>query len=284
MIKVKFDRKRAARIAAKIFIHLFMIAAVLCMVMPFFVTFMVTFKTGSDVYRTNIFPTKFYWKNYAYVLKNTTIIKAFFNTIAYIIPPLFVGVICSAMAAYALSRIPFKGRELVFSALFATVMIPGIITLIPSYVMFANFYHWVNTPLPLIIPGMFGGVMVMFYLRQFMMGLPKELEEAAFIDGMNRGGVFFKIILPLSKPALIAQVVLSFSGFYNDLMGPLMYINTAPKYYTVQLVVNTLNSEYGAVQERLLAACFLALVPTFVIFAVAQKYFIEGMAVSGIKG
>ena len=92
------------------------------------------------------------------------------------------------------------------------------------------------------------------------------------------------IILPLAKPALIAQAVLSFSGFYNDLMGPLMYINTEPEYYTVQLVINTLNSAYGSKQEQLLAACFLALVPTFVLFAGAQKYFIEGIAVSGIKG
>lgn len=261
-----------------------MLFATFLVAVPFVVTFFVSVKTGSDVYSTNIFPKKFYWANYLYVLQETTIIKAFFNTILYLIPPLGVGVIASAMAAYALSRLDFKGRDLIFSVLFATVMIPGIVTLVPSYVMFSNVYNWVNTPLPLIIPGMFGGVMVMFYLRQFMMGLPKELEEAALIDGMNRGGIFFTIILPLCKPALIAQVVLSFSGFYNDLMGPLMYINTKPEYYTVQLVVNTLNSEYGAKQERLLAACFLALVPTFALFACAQKYFIEGIAVTGIKG
>lgn len=261
-----------------------MVAVTLCMVMPFLVTFLVSVKTGSDVYSVSIWPKKFYFENYLYVLKETTIVKAFFNTIGYLIPPILVGLITSSMAAYALSRLHFKGREMIFSILFSTVMIPGVVTIVPSYVMFSNFYNWVNTPLPLIIPGMFGGVMTMFYLRQFMLGLPRELEEAAVIDGMNKGGIFFSIILPLTKPALIAQAVLSFSGFYNDLMGPLMYINTVPEYYTVQLVINTLNSAYGSKQEQLLAACFLALVPTFVLFAVAQKYFIEGIAVSGIKG
>lgn len=285
MIKMKeLERSEIKKTAFAIGRQCVMLLATFLLVAPFVVTFFVSVKTGSDVYSTDIFPKEFYWSNYSYVLKETTIVKAFFNTILYLIPPLGVGVIASAMAAYALSRLEFKGRELIFSILFATVMIPGIVTLVPSYVMFSNVYNWVNTPLPLIVPGMFGGVMVMFYLRQFMMGLPKELEEAALIDGMNRGGIFFFIILPLCKPALIAQVVLSFSGFYNDLMGPLMYINTKPEYYTVQLVVNTLNSEYGAKQERLLASCFLALVPTFVLFACAQKYFIEGIAVTGIKG
>lgn len=264
--------------------HIIMLFAVFCLAAPFVIAFFVSVKTGTDVYSTTLLPKKFYWQNYWYVLEKTTIIKAFFNTILYLIPPLGVGVITSAMAAYALSRLEWKGRELVFSILFATVMIPGVVTLIPSYVMFANVYNWVNTPLPLIIPGMFGGVMVMFYLRQFMMGLPKELEEAALIDGMNRGGIFFSIILPLCKPALIAQVVLSFSGFYNDLMGPLMYINTKPELYTVQLVINTLNTTYAKQEEQLLASCFLALIPTFVLFAAAQKYFIEGIAVTGIKG
>ena len=261
-----------------------MLLAIFLFVAPFVVIFFVSLKTGSDVYSTNIFPKEFYWSNYVYVLKETTIVKAFFNTILYLIPPLGVGVVTSAMAAYALSRLEWRGRELVFSILFATVMIPGIVTLVPSYVMYANVYNWVGTPLPLIVPGMFGSVMVMFYLRQFMMGLPKELEEAALIDGMNRGGIFFSIILPLCKPALIAQVVLSFSGFYNDLMGPLMYINTKPEFYTVQLVINTLNTTYAKQEEQLLASCFLALVPTFVLFAAAQKYFIEGIAVTGIKG
>ena len=280
----KIKRHIVEQKAFAVFRHAFMLCAVFCLIAPFVIAFFVSLKTGSDVYSTRLFPKKLYWQNYWFVLKETTILQAFCNTILYLILPLGVGVITSAMASYALSRLEWKGREFVFSILFATVMIPGVVTLIPSYVMFAKVYNWVNTPLPLIIPGMFGGVMVMFYLRQFMLGLPKELEEAALIDGMNRGGIFFAIILPLCKPALIAQVVLSFSGFYNDLMGPLMYINTKPDLYTVQLVINTLNTSYAKQEEQVLAACFLALLPTFVLFVAAQKYFIEGIAVTGIKG
>lgn len=260
------------------------ILACIFMLVPFAVSFMVSIKTGADVYSASFFPKKVYFQNYWYVLKETDILIAFVNTIAYLIPPIGVGVITSAMAAYALSRLHFRGRNLIFSILFATIMIPSTVTLVPSYVMFANFYDWVGTPLPMIVPGMFGGVMVMFYLRQFMLGLPKELEEAAMIDGMTKGGIFFRIDLPLCSPALIAQVVLSFTAYYNDLMTPLMYVNTEPQYYTVQLVINTLNTAYGSQLERLLAACILALIPTLVIFAAAQKYFIEGIAVTGIKG
>ena len=260
------------------------IFACICMLVPFAVSFMVSIKTGADVYSLSFFPKKVYFQNYWYVLRETQILSAFVNTIAYLIPPIGVGVITSSMAAYALSRLRFRGRNLIFMILFATVMVPSTVTLVPSYVMFANFYNWVGTPLPIIIPGMFGGVMVMFYLRQFMLGLPKELEEAAMIDGMTKGGIFFQIDLPLCKPAIIAQIVLSFTAFYNDLMTPLMYVNTQPQYYTVQLVINTLNSAYGSQLERLLAACILALIPTLVIFVAAQKYFIEGIAVTGIKG
>lgn len=260
------------------------ILACVCMLVPFAVSFMVSIKTGADVYSISFLPKKVYFQNYWYVLKETQIIPAFVNTIAYLIPPIGVGVITSSMAAYALSRLRFRGRDMIFLILFATIMVPSTVTLVPSYVMFANFYDWVGTPLPMIIPGMFGGVLVMFYLRQFMLGLPKELEEAAMIDGMTKGGIFFRIDLPLCRPAIIAQIVLSFTAYYNDLMTPLMYVNTQPQYYTVQLVINTLNSAYGSQLERLLAACILALIPTLVIFAAAQKYFIEGIAVTGIKG
>ena len=277
---IKTNKKR---LPYAIFRQAVMIIATFCFLAPFVIVFMVSLKTGSDVYSTTIFPKKATLDNYAYVFSSTSILKSFSNTIFYVALPLLVGVLTSSMASYALGRLKFKGSEIIFSVLFATVLITGIITLVPSYVMFANFYHWVGTPLPLIVPGMFGGVMVMFYLRQYMLGLPYELEEAAFIDGLNRGGIFFKIILPLCKPAIIAQLVLSFTGFYNDLMTPLMYINTKPELWTVQLVINSLNSEYGALQERLLAACIIALLPTFVLFAVAQRSFIDGIAVSGNK-
>ena len=199
-------------------------------------------------------------------------------------PSIFFGMISSAMAAYALSRLHFKGRNLIFSILFATIMIPGIVMLVPSYVMFANFYNWVGTPLPLIVPGLFGGVLVMFFIRQFMLGLPRELEEAATMDGMNKAGIFFRVDLPLCAPAIIAQAVLCFTAIYKDLMTPLMYVSTKPQYYTVQLVINTLNNAYASQTELLLAACMLALIPTFILFTVAQKYFIEGITMSAIKG
>lgn len=209
--------------------------------------------------------------------------RAFLNTLLYIIPPIVVGVLCSALAAYAFARIEFKGKNIIFGLLLMTMVIPGIITMVPSFLLFQDFYHWDNTPLPLIIPGMFGSAMTMFFLYQYFRTLPKELEEAAQIDGMTKGGVFFKIILPLSFPAIITQVILSFNGCYNDYMGPLLYVNSVPSMKTIQLLVAGTQSAQGSPYPLMMAASIIALIPTLLLYIICQKYFVEGIAMTGMK-
>lgn len=256
-------------------------------IVPFAFAFFMSFKTGDDVFRPNIFPAKWVFTNFIAIFKDKDInlIGSFFNSMLYAIPPVTVGIFTSTMAAFALSRLHFRGRDKIFGALFATMCIPGVITLVPSYVMFAKLYGWTDSPLPLLIPGMCGNVGVIFFLRQYLLTLPKELDEAAFMDGLNKGGIFFKITIPLAWPAMLAQFLLAFNGAYNDFMGPLMYLGANRDLFTIQLTIYNLFSSNVRQMEKVMAACIVALLPSVVLFFFAQKYFMgSGISVDGLKG
>ena len=165
----------------------------------------------------------------------------------------------------------------------ATLVIPNIIIMIPAYVMFAKFYQWLGTPLPVVIPGMFGSTVTMFFMLQYIRTLPTEMEEAAMIDGLNRLDIFLTVVFPMMVPAFVAQVVLAFSGQYNDYLTPLLYLGNNTDLFTVQLAINQMNSAYSVETQKLLAACVIALLPTIILFLCAQKTFTEGISLSGLK-
>lgn len=223
------------------------------------------------------------FSNYQKLFELYDIVGSFINSVLYIVPPLFVGVFASAMAAYGFSRLKFPGRDVMFFVLLGSMVIPGVITMIPSYIMYAKIYRWTNTPLPLVIPGMFGGAMTMFFIRQFFMTLPKELEDAAMIDGMNWWGIFMNIAMPLAKPVIITQIILSFNGMYNDYLGPLLYVGTIDEYKTLQLVLSSISTARSKPYTLMMAGAITALLPTFVLYMFAQKFFIEGIVMTGIK-
>ncbi len=211
--------------------------------------------------------------------------KCFGNTMLYIMPPLLVGTFCSALAAYAFAKINFTGKNVLFALMLSTMVIPGIITTFPSYLLFIQVYkvnEWFPA-FPLIIPGMFGAVGTMFFLKQYFGTLPRELEEAAELDGLGRFGIFTKIILPLSTPAVITQLLLGFNGMYNDYLGPLLYLGGQPDLYTVQLFVNGLSSKLNPCYPLSMAGGVVALLPTMILYLAGQKYFVEGIVMTGIK-
>lgn len=255
----------------------------LFVIFPVLWMFVSSFKGLNEIYAPEIvwFPSEIKWKNYVDVLKETFIVRSFWNSLKISLPPVVVGVLTSAMAGFAFAKLNFAGKNILFTALFSTIVIPGIVTMIPSYLLF-NAYGWLDTLLPLIIPGMCGSITIMFFLRQYISGLPTELMDAAIIDGLSYGGVFFRIYLPLSKPAIITQLILAFNGAYNDYMGPVLYINDE-KNQTVQIVLNSFISEYAANWQYMLAGSVLALLPTLLIYIFAQKYFVEGIAHTGLK-
>jgi multiple sugar transport system permease protein len=207
--------------------------------------------------------------------------RGFGNTLLVVVPTMFCGVFMSALAAFGYSKINFPGRDRIFFAYIATMAIPGIITLVPNYIIFTKI-GLLDSRLSLMLPGMFGSASAVFFIRQFMRGLPKDLDDAARVDGMNWFGIFLKILLPLSKPVIITILLFSFIGGYNDYMAPLLYIRSADK-YTLQLTLSAMNDTFGTRWGVVMAGSCIAMIPTIIIFFLAQRFFIEGISLTGIK-
>ena len=271
-------------ILSKIAIYAILVLFAFITIIPFLFALVTSFTEPNNIINFQWIPSPIDVGNYVKLFSENNVLQAFGNTFAYIIPPVFVGAFCSALCAYATARIRFRGHKFVFYLIVMTMFIPGIIILMPSYTLFVNFYHWFETALPIIIPGMFGSAGVMFYLHQYFSSLPRELEEAAEIDGMSRFGIFAKIIIPLSVPALLTQIILSFNGAYNDYMTPLLYVGSKKELWTVQIMVNNLSSAHSTQYTLLMAGAMTALIPTLVLYIFCQRFFVDGIAMSGIKG
>lgn len=250
---------------------------------PFVYLLASSFKTAQEINLSNFFPKEWTLKNYVAVFEETVILRSFLNTFMYIIPPVLVGVFMSALAAYGFARFRFPGSKVIFSAMMFTLVIPNVIIMIPAYVMFADFYNWLGTPLPVMIPAMCGSTVMMFFFLNYIRTLPYDYEEAAMIDGMGRGGIFITIVFPMIKPAIITQILLCFITQYNDYLTPLLYLGNNPDLFTVQLAINQMNSAYAVETEKLLTACVIAMVPTSILFLACQKYLVEGISLTGLK-
>ena len=281
----KPTRKRDSAVykVERILAYTFIIIVALLIIIPYFQLILNSLKGPKEVEKNIFFPTQWFFSNYVDVFKETVMLKSFFNTFVYIIPPVIVGTFMSALCAYGFARLKFPGKNIIFTTMMATLVIPNIIIMVPAYVMFANFYKWLGTPLPVVIPGMFGGTVCMFFMLQYIRTIPTDMEEAATIDGLNRGGMFISVVLPLMVPAFVAQAILTFSGQYNDYLTPLLYLGNRTDLFTVQLAINQMNSAYSVETHKLLASCVIALVPTVVLFLCAQKTFTEGITLTGVK-
>ncbi|OXM17011.1 carbohydrate ABC transporter permease [Paenibacillus herberti] len=279
-----FSKKQTSEWVRKSFAYLFLSIGALMMAIPFLWMVSTSLKpAGSEFeFPPQWIPTNFDWSNYSFVLLESDIVQGFFNTLLVILLPCLVGLFTSALAAYAFGRMQFPAKNLLFTLLLATMMIPGVVTMIPTFILFKNI-GWIDSWLPLIVPGMFGAAAAVFLLRQFFMTIPKELEDAAKVDGMNPFQTFIRIILPLSKPALITQGLLGFLAGYNDYLGPLIYINT-PEKFTLQLVLASFQGFYTSQWTYIMAGSVLALIPTLLLFFFSQKYFVEGITLTGMKG
>ncbi len=253
--------------------------------LPFYIMFETSFKVISEAAgKFTWFPKVGSVQGYVAVFNSTfgNFFASFGNTLLIAIPSMLVGLIVSTMSAYTFAKRNFAGKNILFWILLITMMMPGTITLMPQYMIF-GMINWVDTVLPLMAPSFFGSATCVFFMRQFISGLPDSLIEAAKVDGLNHFQIFIKIILPLSIPALISQGLLWFLGSYNDYIGPLMYL-TSPSKYTVQIFLSFLSSSTGASNvPAIMAGSIVTLLPIFIAYACLQKYFISGIAVSGMK-
>ena len=217
------------------------------------------------------------------VASSTSIVEGFFNTLWIIIPPTVIGLLVSTLSAYVFAKLRFRGKKVMFGLLIATMMVPGIATLVPSYVIWDSLGVTAKAPfIPLMIPGMFGTAACVFFMRQAIFAIPDSIIEASRIDGLGTFGCFVKIVLPLVKPALLSQGVLGFVAGYNDYFGPLIYLKS--DYQTLQIAVSVFSDRYSGDWPSILAANIVAVIPTVLIYIFVQRYFIEGITAGGEKG
>lgn len=287
-----YKKSKASQIAAKVLIYFVLILYAVIIVFPFSIILVTSFKTWQDSSSltfewipANGFTLEGYKEVFSFRANPDsalpTLVRSFINTVLYIIPPTVIGLFTSSMAAYAFAKLKFRAKNVMYSILLATMMIPGTITIAPQFSIY-DAIQWVDTPLPLMIPGMFGAAACVFFMRQFFSGIPDSLVEAAKLDGESYIGIFFRIMVPLSVPALLAQGLLGFIGGYNDYFNPLIYLQSS-ELQTLQVALRTFSTVYALKPSIVMAGTVVALVPMLIIYFFAQDYFIEGIAASGLK-
>jgi arabinooligosaccharide transport system permease protein len=274
---------KAAVLMSRLVLCGFVLAGALLTLAPFAWMVLTSLKRSDEVFRVPIaaLPEHPLWSNYARAVTVVPFSRGVGNTLILVLPPLVVGLLATALAAYAFARLRFPGRELLFGILMGTMMIPGAVTMVPLFILFRDL-NWLDTYRPLILPACFGGAYGIFLLRQFFRTLPGELEEAARIDGCNPLQTFLLVILPLSKPGLATLAVFGFMGGWNDFMGPLIYLNSGEK-FPLSLVLAEFQSLYYTDWTLVMAASVLSSLPVILLFLFCQRYFIEGIALTGMK-
>lgn len=232
----------------------------------------------------NFFPAQVQWENYGKLLGDQFFYRSYINSI-FVVALVLLGTVSSiAVVSFAFSRLQWKGRNLVFALMLGTLMLPAQATLVPQYVLFHNL-NWIRTFNPITIPGYFaGGAALIFLVRQFMMGIPRELDEAAIVDGANPLQILWHIILPLSRPALATITVFLFVGQWNNLLNPLLYLQK-PELYTMPVyVAQKLNLQESPIPwQDIMAASVAFVIPVLIVFFLTQRYFIEGISFTGSK-
>ncbi len=266
-----------------IFIILFLFA--LTMVFPLIYMVATSFMTKNQILSgtLSIFPDPILIGKYSEVLSKGQFISGIINTIKVEIPVLIIGGFTSSLAAFAFAKMEFRGKNALFLALLATIMIPFAVVMIPQYVLFTKL-HWTNSLAPLIIPGCFGNVSMIFFLRQNLYSIPTDLMEAAKLDGCNYFKIYYKIFLPLMKGALGTQLMLWFMGIWNDYLAPTIFLRSE-KLWTLQVVIRSFNSYYAIQSDYalIMAASVIAMLPTLLLFFMFQRMIIQSIAISGIK-
>lgn len=253
------------------------------MLLPFLWMLSASLKLDREVFRFPIewIPRNPQWDNYVRIWTRIPFLTFFFNTAKLTVIITFLQLATSSFAAYAFAKLQFKGRDVLFLAYIASIAIPWQVYMVPQFIMMRRL-GLVDTHLSLILLQAFSAFGV-FLLRQFFISIPNDLSDAARIDGMSEYGIYFRIMLPLSKPALATLTIFTFVSVWNDFMGPLIYLNSESK-KTIQLGLRMFIQQYSADYALIMAASLVSLIPVIILFLSFQRFFVEGIATSGIKG
>lgn len=244
-------------------------------------------KSNEDIPKAQLFPSELHWSNFSEgwsAIPGFSFAHFFYNSFFIAVLSVIGTLLSSAVVAFGFARLRFPLQKMWFGILMLTLMLPAQVTLVPQYILFKSF-DWVGTTLPLIVPHFFAvSPFFVFLIVQFIRGIPKDLDESAKIDGCSTLGIAFRIVLPLCKPAFITTAIFSFIWTWDDFLGQMIYLTDTAK-YTVPLALRLFLDNASAVTwGPMYAMSLLSVIPCFLIFLIAQKYFVEGIATTGIKG
>jgi multiple sugar transport system permease protein len=283
-------RQRRRRFIGKTFSYLFVTVLAVLFAIPFIYMLSMSLQTMDQLtdFPPTWWPRPFYWQNFTKVLSYPQRPFHIFirNSLYYTFMATLGTLISSAIIAFGFSRIEWPGRDALFVLVLATMMLPSQVTLVPQYIIFKNL-GWLNSFKPLIVPAWLGSAFNIFLLRQFYLTIPRELDEAAILDGCDYFSILWRIIIPLSKPALVTIVAFSIVATWNAFLGPLLYLSETKK-MTVSLGLRVLRSAAGdtggAIEfGQIMAASVMSLIPMLILFIAAQRYFVTGIAMTGLK-
>jgi multiple sugar transport system permease protein len=265
-------------------VYAMLIAGSLMFLLPLVFALTSSFKTNGQIMEIppRWIPDPFHWQNYPEALTYIPFAKYTLNTLIIAVGAITGNLLSCTIIAYGFARLKAPGKNFFFILMLSTMMLVEPVRIIPIYIIFSKL-GWVDSFLPMIIPAFFGSPFYIFLLRQFFMGIPRELEDAALIDGANRLQILWRIIIPNAKPALAAVAIFNFQGVWNDFLYPLVFLHNQNN-YTIALGLSFFRSTYSVQWGYLMAASVVALLPMVIIFFLAQKTFIEGISFSGIKG
>ena len=279
------SRYLPGRLAGKALIYLLLTAGAIFVSLPLFWMISSSLRAYGEVFRYPpiLIPSPIRWSNYPAALTTEPFFLFLRNTAQITALNILGGVLATSLVGFSFARLRWWGRDVLFLICLATMMLPYQVTLIPQYVIFKTL-HWVDTFYPLWVPACFGVPFLIFLCRQFFASIPGELDDAARIDGCGWFGIYWRIIMPQSRPVLATCAIFLFNWNWNDLMGPLIYLNSKTK-LTLTLGITFFRSAgHGTNWHYIMAVSVFAVAPIILLFLVAQRYFIQGIVFTGIKG
>lgn len=277
-----------SRLSRWFLIYPILLVGTIVMLFPLVWTISTSLKTPETVTlrELRLIPDPIMWSNYVTIFDEVPLLLYTWNTLIVVIASVLGGLIICSMAGYAFARVPFPGRSGFFFLLLSTMMLPGVVRLIPLFVIFDQL-GWLNTFLPLVVPRLLGhNAFYIFLMRQFFRGIPMELSDAARIDGASEFGIWWRVILPNSRPVLAAVAIFSFQFGWTEFMAPLIYLGANKDLWTLSLGLNAQKGFEGEVTSlhTMMVMSIFMILPLLAIFAVGQKYMIQGVTFSGLKG
>ena len=277
----------AGRIAGNVLRMAVILLVTIVYIYPFFWLFLSSFKSNAEIFGNALgLPSEWNWSVYREAWQGSgqyTYTTFFVNTFLVVVPVVLLTLVTALLVAYGFARFQFKLKRLFFTLMLSTMMLPATVMMIPRYLMFSRM-HLVDTYVPLILPSLFGGGAFFIYLLlQFIRGIPQDLDEAARIDGCSSLHILVRVIFPLSIPALFSAGVFQFMWTWNDFFNQMLYINSVSRYTIALGLKMSLDMTTNVAWGRLFAMCLASAVPPFILFFIAQKYLVEGIATTGLK-